>query len=174
MVVVVVVQSLSPVQLFVTHGLQHTRLPSPSLSPKVCSNSCPLSQGYYLTISSSAALFSFCLQSFPASGSFPMSQLFTSGGERFGASSSASVLPKNIQGWLLLGLTGLISLQSKGLSRIFSSTTVRKHQFFWHLAFFIVQLSHLYLTTRKTIALIIRTFVTKWCLCFLICCLGLL
>ena len=91
------------------HGLQHDRLPCPSLSPGVCSNSCPLSWWCYLTISSSATLFSFCLQSFPASGSFTMSQLFTSGGQSIGA--SASVLPMNIQNWFPLGLTGLIILQ---------------------------------------------------------------
>ena len=101
------------------------------------SNSCPLSQWCHPTMSSSVVPFS-CPQSFPASGSFPMSQLFTSGGQSIGASASASVLPMNIQGWFPLGLTGLISLLSKGLSRIFSSTTVRKHQFFstqpslWH------------------------------------------
>ena len=104
------------------HGLEHIRLPCPSLSPGVCSDSYPLSHWCYLTISSSAALFSFCLQSFPASGSFPMSRLFTSGGQSTGASASASVLPMNIQGWFPLGLTGLISLLSKGLSRVFSST----------------------------------------------------
>ena len=109
------------------HGLQHTRLCCPSLSPRVSSNSCPLSQWCYLTISSSAALFSFCLQSFPASGSFPMGQLFTSGGQSIGA--SASVLPMDIHGWFPLGLTGLISLQSKGLARAYS-TTIWKHQFF--------------------------------------------
>ena len=110
------------------HGLQHTRLPCPSLPPGVCSNSCPVSQWCYLTISSSATPFSFCLQSFPALGSFQMSQLFTSGGQSIGA--SALVLPMNIQGWFLLELTGLISLQSKELSRVFSSTTIWKHQFF--------------------------------------------
>ena len=110
------------------HGLQHFRLPCPSLSPEVCSNSCPLNWWCYLTISSSVALFS-CPQSFPASGSFPVSQLFASGGQTIGASASASVLPMNIQDWFPLGLTGLI-LKSKGLSRVFSSTTVRKHQFF--------------------------------------------
>ena len=83
-----------------------------------------------LTISSSATLFSFCLQSFPAPGSFSMSQLFTSGGQNIGASASASVLPNSIQGWFPLRLTGLISLLSRGLSRVFSSTTVQKHQFF--------------------------------------------
>ena len=112
------------------HGLQHIRLPCPSLSPGVCSNSCPLSQWCHPTISSSVACFSSCLQSFPASGSFPMSQLFTSGGQSIGVSASASVLPMNIQGWFPIELTGLISLQSKGLSRVFSNTTVQKHQFF--------------------------------------------
>ena len=110
------------------HGLQHVRLPCPPLSPGVCSDSCPLSQWCYLTTSSSAARFCFCLQSFPAPGSFPMSQLFTSGGQRIG--DSASVLPVNIQCWFPLGLIGLISLQSKGLSRVFSSTTIWRHQFY--------------------------------------------
>ena len=112
------------------HGLKHTKLPCSSLSPGVCSNSCPLSQLCHPTISSSVAPFSSCPQSFLASGYFPMSQLFVSGGQSIGVSASASVLPMNIQGWFLLGLTGLISLQSKGLSRVFSSTTVQKHQFF--------------------------------------------
>ena len=109
------------------HELQHTRLCCPSLSPWVCSNSCPLSQWCYLTISSSVTLFSFCLQSFPASGSFSMSRLFASGGQSTGASS---VLPTNVQDWFPLGWTGLISLLSKGFSRVFSSNTVQKHQFF--------------------------------------------
>ena len=112
-----------------SHGLQHARLPCPSLSSRVCSNSCPLSWWCDLTISSSASPFSFCLQSFPASTSFPVSQLFTLGGQSFGASALATVLPMNIQGWFPLGLTGLI-LQSKGLSRVFSSTTIQKYQFF--------------------------------------------
>ena len=112
------------------HGLQHARLPCPSLSPGVCSDSCPLSQWWHSIISSSVAPFSSSLQSFPASGSFPMSQFFASGGQSIGASASASVLPKNIQGWFLLGLTGLISLLSKRLSRVFSNTTIWKHQFF--------------------------------------------
>ena len=111
------------------HGLQHARLPYPSLSPGVCSNSCPLSQWCSLSISSSVAPFSFCLQSFPASGSFPMSWLFASGGQSIGASALASVFPMNIQDWFPLGLAGLILL-SKGLSRVFSSTTIWKHQFF--------------------------------------------
>ena len=117
--------------LCVTHGLQHARLPCPSLSPSpgVCSNSCTLSQWCHPTISSSVIPFS-CLQSFPASGSFLVSQLFASRGQSIGASASAPFLPMNIQGWLPLGLTGLISLLSKEHSRVFSSTAVWKHQFF--------------------------------------------
>ena len=110
------------------HGLQHARLPGPSPSPRICSNSCPLSRWCYPTISSSVTPFSFCPQSFPASESFPMSQLFASGGQSTGASALASVLPMSIQSWLPLGLTGFILL-SKGLSRVFSSTIVWKHQF---------------------------------------------
>ena len=113
-----------------THGLQHTRPPCPSPNPRVYPNSCPLSWWYHPTISSSAVPFSTCPQSFPASGSFQMSQLFTSGGQRIGVSASMSVLPMYIQDWSPLGLTGLISLQPKGLSRVFSNTTVQKHQFF--------------------------------------------
>ena len=109
-----------------SHGLQHARLPCPS--PRVCSNPCPLSWWCYPTISSSVASFSSCPQSFPSLGSFLMSVLFTSGGQSIGISSS--VLAMNIQGWFPLGLTGLISLLSKGLSRFFSSTTVQNHQFF--------------------------------------------
>ena len=101
----------------------------PSVLSRMCSDSCPLSQWCYLTISSSATPFSFCLQSFPASGSFPMSELFTSGSQGFGGSASASVLPKNIQGWFPLGLTCFISLQSKRLSKAFSST-IWKYRFF--------------------------------------------
>ena len=114
---------------FRSHGLQNTRLPCPSPSPGVCSNS---GQWCYPTISSSVVSF-FCLLSFPASGFFfspPVNQLFTSGGQSIGASASASVLPMNIQGWFSLGSTGLISLQSKRPSRVFSNTTVQKHQFF--------------------------------------------
>ena len=110
------------------HGLQHTRLACPSLSPRVCSNSYPLSLWCHPTITSSVSPFSSCPLSFPASGSFPMSQSFSSGGWEIGASASASVLSMNIQGWFPLGWTGWISLQSKGLSGVFSSTTVRKHQ----------------------------------------------
>ena len=104
--------------------------PCLSPSPRICSNSYSLSWWCYLTISSSATSFSFCLQSFPAWGSFPMSQLFSSGDQSIGASASTSVLPMNIQSWVPLGLTCLISLKSKGLSRAFSSTTVWKHLFF--------------------------------------------
>ena len=110
------------------HGLQHTWLPCPS--PGGCSNSRPSSQWCHPTISPSNVPFSFCLQSFPASGSFPKSQFFTSDGQRIGVSASASVLPVNIQDWFPLGWTGWISLQPKGLSRFFSNTTVQKHQFF--------------------------------------------
>ena len=118
----VVSDSLQP------HGLQHTRLPCPSPTPGACSNSCPSSLWYHPTISSSALPFSFCLESFPASGSLPMSQFLTSGDQSIG--TSASVLPMNIEYWFPLGLIGLISLQSKGLSRVFSNTTVQKHNFF--------------------------------------------
>ena len=104
------------------HELQHTKLPCPSLSPRVCSNPCPLSQWCYPTISSSVIPLSSCPQSFPASGSFQMSQLFASGGLCIGASASASVLPMNILHWFSLGLTGLISLLSRGFSRVFLST----------------------------------------------------
>ena len=111
------------------HGLQHARLPCPSPTPRAYLNSCPSSRWYHTTISSSVIPFSH-LQSFPTSGSFPMSQFFASDGQSIGVSTSASVLPMNIQDWFPLGLTGWISLQSKGLSRVFSNTTVKKHQFF--------------------------------------------
>ena len=112
------------------HEPQHSRLPCPSPTPRVYSNSCPLSRWCHPTISSSVVPFSSCPQSFPASGSFPMSQLFTSSGQGIGVSASTSVLPMNTQDWSPLGWTGWISLQSKGLSRVFSNTTVPKHQFF--------------------------------------------
>ena len=112
------------------HGLQPARLPCPSLSLRVCSDSCSLSWCYHPTISSSVALFPSYPQSFPASGSFLISWFFTSGGQSIGAFASALVLPMNSQGWFPLGLTGLISLLSKGLSTVFSSTTIWKHQFF--------------------------------------------
>ena len=112
------------------HGLQHTGLPCPSPTPGACSNSCPSSQWCRPTISSSVVPFSSCLQSFPASGPFQMSQFFASGGQRIGVSASISVLPMNTQDWSSLEWTGWISLQSKGLARVFSNTTVQKHQFF--------------------------------------------
>ena len=141
------------------HGLQHARLPCPSLSPGACSHSCPLSQWCYLTLSSSAA-FSFCPKSFPASEYLPISWLFASGSQSIGASASASIFPVNSQGWFLLGLTGLISLQFKGLLRVFSNTIVWRHQFFGSQPSLWSNL-HLYTTTGKTIALIIWTFVGK-------------
>ena len=143
----VIVQSLSHVQLFVTHGLQHARLPCPSLSPWVCSNSCPLSQWCHPSISSSVAPFSSCFQFFPASWSFPVSQFFASGWQSIGASASAQVPPNNIQSWFPLRLTGLISLLYKGLSRVFSNITFQKHLFFGtQLPDYKVQLSNPYMT----------------------------
>ena len=124
------IQSLSCVLLFVTQGLQHARPPCPSTTPGVYSNSCPLSRWCHPTISSSVIPFSSCLQSFPSSGSFQMSQFFAAGGQSIEVSASGSVLSMNIQDWFPLEWTGLISLQSKGLSRVFSNTTVQKHQFF--------------------------------------------
>ena len=112
------------------HGLQHTRPPCSSPTPRVYSNSCPLSWWCHPIISSSVIPFSSHLQSFPESWSFQMSQFFASGGQSIGVSASASVLPMNIQGWFPLGWTGWISLQSKGLSRVFFNITVQKHQFF--------------------------------------------
>ena len=142
-------------------GLQHARLPCPSPTPGAYSNSYPLNRWCHPTIFSSVIPFSSCLQSFPASGSFQMSQLFASGGQSIGASASASVLPMNIQDWFPLWLTGWNSLQSKEFSRVFSNTTVQKHQFFSTQTFFIVRLSHPYMTTGKTIALIRWTVVAK-------------
>ena len=112
------------------HEPQHARVPCPSPTPGVHPNPCPLSRWCHPTISSSVVPFSSCSQSFPASGSFQMSQLFTSGGQSIGVSASTSVLPMNTQDWSPLGWSGWISLQSKGLSRVFSNTTVQKHQFF--------------------------------------------
>ena len=120
----VVTDSLRP------HGLQHSRPPCQSPTPRVYSNSCPLSPWCHPAISSSVVPFSSCLQSFLSSGSFHMTQFFASGGQMIGVSASASVLPMNIQDWFPLGWTGWISVQSKGLSRVFSNTTVQKHQFF--------------------------------------------
>ena len=120
----VVSDSLGP------HESQHARPPCPSPTPGVYSNSCPLSQWCHPAISSSVIPFSSCPQSLPASGSFPMSQLFASGGQSIGVSASTSVFPMNTQDWSPLGWTGWISLQSKGLSKVFSNTTVQKHKFF--------------------------------------------
>ena len=148
------------------HGPQHARPPCPSPAPGLYPNSCPLSQWCHPTISSSVVPLSSCLQCFLASGSFQMSQFFTSGSQSSRASASASVLPMNIQGWFPSGLTGLSSLLSKGLSRVFSSTTI------WKLQVFDIQPSlwsnsHLYMTTGKTTALTIQTFVDKvMSLCF--------
>ena len=142
------------------HWLEHARPPCPSPTPRACSNSCPSSGWCHPAISSSAVPFSSCSQSFPASGSFPMTQFFASGGQSIGASVSASVLPVNIQDWSPLGLTGLISLQSRGLSRIFSNTTVQKYQFFG-AQLSLWSSSHPYMTTRKTIALTRWTFNSK-------------
>ena len=141
------------------HELQHARPPCPSPTPGVYSNSRPASQWCHPAISSSVFPFSSCPQSLPASGSFPISQLFASGGQSIGVSASVLVLPMNTQDWSPLGWTDWISLQSKGLSRVFSNTTFQKHQFFWRSAFFTVRLSHPYMTTGKTIALTRRTFV---------------
>ena len=126
------VQSLSHLRLFATspHEPQHSRPPCPSPTPGVYPNPCPLIRWCHPIISSSVIPFSSCPQSFPASGSFPMSQLFAWGGQSIGISASTSVLPMNTQDWSLLGWTSWIALQSKGVSRVFSSTTVQKHQFF--------------------------------------------
>ena len=157
---VVVVQLLSHVQLFATLWMQYARLPCRSISPRFCSNPCPLSWWCYPTISSSVALFFSCSQSFPTQRSFHLSQHFLSGGQCTGASASAAVLPMNIQGWFSLGLTALISLQSKELSRVLPTTTIQKEQFFSaHLLYGPTLRS--VLTTGKTIALTIWTFVPK-------------
>ena len=138
------------------HELQHTRLSCPALSPRAYSDSSPLSRWCHSTISSSIIPFSSCPQSFPASGSFPMSQLFTEGGQSIGASASASVLPMNIQDWFPLGLTG-VQGTLKSLLQHHSS----KASILWRSAFFMVQLSHLDMTTGKTIALTRQTFIDK-------------
>ena len=143
------------------HGLQHARLPCPSLSPRACSNSRPLSQWCHPTISSFVIPLSSCLQSFPASGSFPMSQLIASDGQSIRASTSESVLPMNIQDWFPFGLTGLISLQSKGLPKSLLQHHSSKAAILRRSAFFMIRLSHLYMTTGKTITLTMQTFVGK-------------
>ena len=143
------------------HEPQHTRPPCPLPTARVHPNPCLLSWWCHPTISSFVIPFSSCPQSLPASGSFPVSQLFAWGGQSIGVSASASVFPKNTQDWFPLGWTGWISLQSKGLSRVFSNTIVQKHQFFGAQLSFIVQLSHSYMTTGKTIVLTRQTFVDK-------------
>ena len=142
------------------HGLQHTRLLSPSLTLGACSNSCPSSWWCHPTTSSCVIHFS-CPQSFPASGSFPRSQFFTSGDQSIRVSTSASVLPMNIQDWFPLGLTGWISLQSKGTLKSLLQHHSSKASILRCSAFFIAQLSHPYMTTGKTIALTRWTFVSK-------------
>ena len=142
------------------NGLQHIRLPCPSPTPGVSSNSCPSSRWCNSAILSSVVHFSSCLKSFPASVSCPVSLLFESGGQLIGASTSASVLPMNIQDWFPLALTGLISLQSKGLSRVLQNHSL-KSSILECSVFFMVQLSHPYMTTGKNIALIIQLFVSK-------------
>ena len=152
------------------HALKHARLPCPSLSPRVCSGSHPLIRWCHPTIPSSVIPFSSCPQSFPASGSFPMSWIFSSGGQSIGASTS--VLPMNIQDWFPSGLTSLISLLSKGLLRVFSRTTVQKHQFFisqpslWSNSYI-----HIWLLEKPQIWPY-GPLSANWCLCFLICYLG--
>ena len=144
------------------HGLQYARPPRPSPTLGVYSNSCPSSRWCHPTISSSVVPFSSCPQSFPASGSFPMSEFFASGGQSIRVAASTSVLPMNIQDWSSLGLPGWISLQSKGLSRVFSNTTVQKYQFFGtHLSLWSNSHIHPYMTTGKTIALTITMLRTN-------------
>ena len=155
------VQSLSSVWLFGPHGLQHARPPCPSPTPEACSSSCPLCWWYHPTFSSSVVPFSSCLQTFPASGSFPKSQFFTSGGQNIRVSASALVLPLNIQDWFPLGLTGWISLLSKGLSKSHLQYHSSKASILPCSSFFIVHFSHPYMTIGKTMALTRWTFVGK-------------
>ena len=172
--IVAVVQLLNHVQLCHLMDYSQSRLHSPSPSLRVCSNSYPLSWWCHPTISSSVIPFSSRFQSFPASGSISMSRLFKSGGQSIGVSASASVLSMNIQGWYPLGWMGWISLQSKGLARVSLQHHSLKASILWCSAFFMVQLSHPYMTTGKTTALIIWTLVGKVIsLCFLIHWLGL-
>ena len=142
------------------HGLQNARFPCPSPTPGACSNSRPSSWWYHSTVSSSVVSFSSCLQSFPAWGSFPVSQFFTPGGQSIGVTASASVLPMNIWDWFPLGLSGWISLPSKGLKSLLQHQS-SKASILLCSAFFTVQLSHPYMITGKTIALTRWTFVSK-------------
>ena len=148
------------------------RLPCPSPTPRAYSNSCISSQWCHPTISSSVIPFSSLLQSFPASGSFPVSQFFAPGGQSTGVSASASVLPMNIQDWFPLRWTGWISMQCKGTLKSILQHDSSKASILWPSAFFIIQISHPYMTTGKTIALTRRTLLAKQCLCFWICYLG--
>ena len=143
------------------HEPQHARPPCPSPTPEIHPNPCPLSWWCHPAILSSVIPFCSCPQFSPASGSFQMSQLFASGGQSIGVSASTSVLSMNIQDWSPLGWSAWISLQSKGLSRVFSNTAIQKHQFFATQLSYKVQLSHPYMTTGKTIALTWWTFVDK-------------
>ena len=143
-----------------SHGLQHAGLPCLTLSPRICLNSCPLSWWCHQKVASSVAPFFSCPRSFPASGSFQMSQFFASGGQSIGASASASVLPMTIQGWFPLGLVGLISLLSKGLSKVFTSTTVQKNQSIGAQSS-LWSNSHIHTWPLETIALTRQTFTCK-------------
>ena len=154
------------------HELQHARPPCPSPTPGVHSDSCPSSQWCHPAISSSVVPFSSCPQFLPASESFPMSQPFAWGGQSTGISALASFLPKNTQNWSPSECTGWISFQSKGLSRVVLQHHSSKASILQHSAFFTVQPSHSYMTTRKTIDLTRGTLLTKQCLCFWICYLG--
>ena len=154
-----------------SHKWQHNTLPRPSLSPWVCSNSCPLSQWCHPTISISVTPFTSCPQSFPASGSFLRSKFFASGGQIIGASASALVHPVNIQGWFPLGLADFISLQFKGRSRVIS-TTFQMHQFLAFSLFCGSTLTSMHDYWKKTYLWLYRPLLAKWCLCFLICFLG--
>ena len=154
------------------HEPQHTRPPCPSPTPGVYSNSCPLSRWYHPTISSSVVPFSSCPQSLPASESFPVGQLFTWGGQSTGVSALPSVLPQKSQGWSPSEWTGWISLQSKGLSRVFSNTTVQKHQFFSAQPSSQSN-SHIHTWPQeKPQPWLDGTLLAKWCLCFSIYYLG--
>ena len=158
------------------HGLQHATLPCPSPTPGVYPDSCPLSQWYHPTISSSVIPFSSCPQSLPASESFQMSQFFASGGQSIGVSASASVLPMNIQDWFILGWTSWISLLSKGLPRVFSNTTIQKHQFFgsqlslWsnsHIHTWLLEKSQLWLYKPLSVMSLLFNMLSRFVIAFL-------
>ena len=172
------VQSLSGTDSLQPHGLQHTRLPCPSPTPRACSNSCPLSWWCHPTISFSVIPFSSHVQSFPASGSFRVSQFFTSGCQSIEVSVSASVLPVNIKDWLIsfrMDWLDLLAVQGslKSLLQHLSSIALILwcSVLFFFFFFLMVQFSHPYMTTGKIITLTRWTLLSKWCLCFLICCL---